>query len=78
MKLTAVFDSAPEAGYTCFVEEVPGSISEGETLDEAKAKLRDALTIVLACQREFKGGTVQGRSTPMRQGIFGTDNPKVS
>jgi predicted RNase H-like HicB family nuclease len=53
MKLTAVFESAPEGGYTCFVEEVPGAISQGETLDEAKANLRDALAIVLACQREL-------------------------
>jgi predicted RNase H-like HicB family nuclease len=56
MKLTAVFDSAPEGGYTCFVEVVPGAISQGETLDEAKANLRDALALVLACQRELKRG----------------------
>ncbi len=56
MKLTAVFDSAPEGGYTCFVEEVPGTISKVKTLDDAKANLRDALTIVLACQPELKRG----------------------
>jgi predicted RNase H-like HicB family nuclease len=53
MKLTAIFEPAKEGGYTCFVEEVPTAISQGETLDEAKANLLDALKLVLACQREL-------------------------
>jgi len=53
MKLTAVFEPAKEGGYTCFVEEVPAAISQGETLSEAKANLRDALKLVLECQREL-------------------------
>ena len=51
MKLTAIFEPAKEGGYTCFVEEVPAAISQGETLDEAKANLMDALKLVLECQR---------------------------
>lgn len=53
MKLTAVFEPAAEGGYTCFVEEIPAAISQGETLDEAKANLMDALKLVLECQREL-------------------------
>jgi len=53
MKLTAVFEPAKEGGYTCFVEEIPAAISEGETLAEAKANLLDALKLVLQCQREL-------------------------
>jgi predicted RNase H-like HicB family nuclease len=53
MKLTAIFEPAKEGGYTCFVEEVPAAISQGETLDEAKANLLDALKLVLECQREL-------------------------
>jgi predicted RNase H-like HicB family nuclease len=53
MKLTAVFEPAREGGYTCFVEEVPAAISQGETLAEAKANLLDALKLVLQCQREL-------------------------
>ena len=50
MKLTAVFEPAKEGGDTCFVEEVPAAISQGETLAEAKANLLDALKLVLECQ----------------------------
>ena len=53
MKLTAVFEPAPEGGYTCFVEEVPAAISQGQTLEEAKANLLDALRLVIECQREL-------------------------
>jgi predicted RNase H-like HicB family nuclease len=53
MKLTAVFEPAKEGGYSCFVEEVPAAISQGETLAEAKANLLDALKLVLECQREL-------------------------
>jgi predicted RNase H-like HicB family nuclease len=55
VKLTAVFEPASEGGYTCFVEEIPGAISQGETLEEAKANLLDALKLVLECQRELAG-----------------------
>lgn len=53
MKLTAVFEPAKEGGYTCFVEEIPAAISQGETLEDAKANLMDALKLVLECQREM-------------------------
>ncbi len=53
VKLTAVFEPAKEGGYTCFVEEVPAAISQGETLGEAKENLLDALKLVLECQRDL-------------------------
>jgi predicted RNase H-like HicB family nuclease len=53
VKLTAVFEPAKEGGYTCFVEEIPAAISQGETLEEAKANLREVLQLVLECQREL-------------------------
>jgi len=53
MKLTAVFEPAKEGGYTCFVEEIPAAISQGETLAKAKANLLDALKLVLECQRDL-------------------------
>src|SRR5438034_6621909 len=46
MKLTAVFEPAKEGGYTCFVEEIPAAISQGETVEETKANLLDALKLV--------------------------------
>ena len=52
MKITAIFERAKEGGYSCFVEEIPAAISQGETLEEAKSNLADALRLVLQYQRE--------------------------
>ena len=52
MKLTAIFEPAKEGGYTCFVEEIPAAISEGDTLEQAKVNLLDALKLVLEYQRD--------------------------
>ena len=57
MKLSAVYEPAAEGGYTCWVEEIPAAISEGETLDEAETNLMDALRLVLECQRELSDQT---------------------
>jgi len=51
-RLTAVYEPAPEGGFTCHFEELPEVFSEGETLEEAKANLLDALTQVMEYHRE--------------------------
>lgn len=51
-KLTAVFEPAVEGGFTCHFEELPEIFSEGETVDEARANLWDALEQVMAYHRE--------------------------
>ena len=53
MKLTAAFIPAPEGGYTAYVEEIPGAISEGETIEEARENLADALRMILECNRDI-------------------------
>lgn len=49
---TAVFEAAPEGGYTAFVEELPGAISQGDTLEEARENLKEAIELILECNRE--------------------------
>ena len=50
LKLTAVFRKFPE-GYAAFVEELPGANTQGVTLDEARANLAEAVTMVLEANR---------------------------
>ena len=49
-QLTAVFQKVPE-GYIAFVEEMPGANSQGETLEEARAHLLEAIQLVLDANR---------------------------
>lgn len=44
---TAVFVEEPEGGYSAYVEEIPGANSQGETLQEAKENLKEAVSLVL-------------------------------
>jgi len=43
MKINAVLEPQPEGGYTAYIPALPGCISEGETVAEAKKNLLDAL-----------------------------------
>jgi predicted RNase H-like HicB family nuclease len=48
--LTAIFEEVPASdggGYVAYVEEFPGAISEGDTLEEARENLRDAVAMLL-------------------------------
>ena len=44
---TAVFLEVPEGGFSGYIEEIPGANSQGETLDEVKTNLLEALRLVL-------------------------------
>jgi hypothetical protein len=39
MKLTAVFEPAEEGGFVCWLEEMPGVQSQGDTLEEARGRI---------------------------------------
>ena len=48
--LTAVFEEVPEwegGGYVAYAQELPQAISEGDTLEEARENLRDAIALLL-------------------------------
>ena len=62
LELTAVFRKVPE-GYVAFVEELPGANTQGATLEEARANLKEAAALVLEANRtlleeELRGGQV--------------------
>lgn len=61
MKLTAVFQQVPE-GYIAFVEELPGANTQGDTLDEARENLREAVELVLEANRELAEKSLAGRT----------------
>ena len=47
LSFTAVFVEDPQGGYSAYIEEIPGANSQGETLEEAKENLKEALQMVL-------------------------------
>ena len=51
-EFTAVFRKVPE-GYIGYVEELPGANTQGDTLEEARANLEEAVRLVLETNREL-------------------------
>ena len=47
MKFQVVLEPSDEGGYTIFVPALPGCISEGDTVDEAMANIREAIELYL-------------------------------
>lgn len=59
MKLTAVYMKVPE-GYVAFVEELPGANTQGNTLEEARSNLEEAVAMVLETNRELAEESLRG------------------
>lgn len=62
VKFTAVFELAAEGGYVAYIEEIPGVNTQGETLEEARENLREALELVLEVRRELAEQQQAGRA----------------
>lgn len=60
MKMTAVFMAVPE-GYIGFVEELPGANTQGDTLDEARENLKEAVSMVLDANRQLAQRSIAGK-----------------
>lgn len=58
---TAVFEEAEEGGYIAYVAEVPGATTQGETLEEARDNLREAIELVLETNRQIALEQHEGR-----------------
>lgn len=65
LTFTAVFEEVPESeggGYVAYVEELPGAITEAETLEEARENLQDAVNELLEANRLLASRSQVGHS----------------
>ena len=54
LTFTAVFEEVPPSeggGYCAYVEELPGANTQGDTLEEARENLKDAIKLLLETRR---------------------------
>ncbi len=61
MNLTAIFMRVPE-GYVAFIQELPGTNTQGATLDEARGNLQEAVALVLNANRAMSEESLEGAS----------------
>jgi len=46
-EVTAIIEKAPEGGFWAICPEVPGANGQGETVEEAKESLKEAVALIL-------------------------------
>ena len=51
-EFTAIIEEAPEGGYWAICPEIPGADGQGESIEEAKESLREAIELILEDRRE--------------------------
>lgn len=52
LRFTAIYETAEEGGYIGYVAELPGANTQGETLEETRENLKEAVKLLLDCYRE--------------------------
>ncbi len=68
--LTTVFQKVPE-GYIGYVEELPGANTQGDTLEEARENLKEAIELVLEANRQLAEETL-GDADVIRESLLMT------
>jgi len=71
MHFTQVFQKVPE-GYIGFVEELPGANTQGFTLEETRANLREAIEMVMEANRVLAEEEIGGAEVQRETLVFAT------
>jgi predicted RNase H-like HicB family nuclease len=50
-EFTAIIEAAPDGGYWAICPEVPGANGQGETVEETKKNLKQAIELILEDRR---------------------------
>lgn len=54
IELTAIYEPQPDGWIMSRIAEIPGVVTQGRTMEEAREMLADALTQMLECNREIQ------------------------
>jgi predicted RNase H-like HicB family nuclease len=60
-KFSAVYEKLDD-WYIGYVEELPGANTQGQTIEEARANLREAVQLILESNRELAERDTAGRN----------------
>ena len=67
-KFTAVFEQEGD-WWMAYVEELPGANTQGKTLEEARANLREAIQLIVEANRDLARRAAQGKIV-LREELF--------
>ena len=70
-RITVILTPQPEGGYTVTCEELPGLVTEGDSVEEALENVEDAFVATLELYEDF------GRSLPESIQVSDDEGPSV-
>lgn len=65
--LTAIYELTEDGWWVVSVPEIPGAHSQGETLEEAREMIRDAVRMLLDVRREDAERETEGKKNVVRE-----------
>ena len=74
LKYDVIFEEQPDRGYTVTAPSLPGCISEGDTFEEAKKNITEAITAYLGSLAK-DGDKIPERDSGIFVGQVGVQNP---
>ena len=77
LKYDVVFEEQPDKGYTVSVPSLPGCVSEGDTFEEAKENISDAIKLFLEDLAE-DGEEIPQANTNIFIGQVSVANPFIT
>lgn len=66
-KYTAVFERGEDGWWVASCLEVPEAVTQGETIEEARENLKDAIQLILEVRREDGEKELEGRDVIREQ-----------
>ena len=72
MSFTAIFEKVKE-GYIGFVEELPGANTQGNTLDETRENLKEAIQLILSANKQLVEEEIKGKDVIREEIIIKTE-----
>lgn len=61
LRFTVAYTPIEDGWYMAQVVEYPEAVTQGETLEEARENVRDAMQLLLEARREIAGEKFEGR-----------------
>ena len=53
MEYTAIIEKTEDGWYLAHCAEIPNAHTQGQTIEEAQENLKDAIELILDCEREL-------------------------
>lgn len=76
LKYDVIFEEQPDGGYTVTVPSLAGCISEGDTFEQAKENITDAIKLYLE-DLNADGEEIPSRSSNIFVGQVSVSNPLI-